>query len=46
MNAAAALMVAGQANDFTTGSALAADAIDSGRALAKLQQVVRLTQSL
>lgn len=46
MNAAAALMVAGQANDFATGSALAADAIDSGKALAKLQQVVRLTQSL
>lgn len=46
MNAAAALMVAGQADDFTTGCALAADAIDSGRALAKLQQVVRLTQSL
>lgn len=46
MNAAAALMVAGQANDFATGSALAADAIDSGRALAKLRQVVRLTQSL
>lgn len=46
MNAAAALMVAGQANDFATGSALAADAIDSGRALAKLRQVVRLTQTL
>lgn len=46
MNAAAALMVAGQVNDLTTGSALAADAIDSGKALAKLQQIVRLTQSL
>jgi len=46
LNSAAALIVSGLANDFSAGIAQAADAIDSGKALAKLQQVVRLTQSL
>jgi anthranilate phosphoribosyltransferase len=38
VNAAAALVVAGIAEDFRSGAELAARAIDSGAALAKLQQ--------
>ncbi len=36
LNAAAALIIAGQVNDLESGAALAAEAIDSGRALTKL----------
>jgi len=39
VNAAAALVVAGLAEDFRSGAHLAAQAIDSGAALAKLQQL-------
>ena len=39
VNAAAALVVAGIAEDFRSGAQLAAQAIDSGAALAKLQQL-------
>lgn len=39
VNAAAALVVAGIAEDFRSGAQLAARAIDSGAALAKLQQL-------
>jgi anthranilate phosphoribosyltransferase len=46
MNAALALVVAEQTNDFRTGFGLAADAIDSGRALTKLEEVKRVSNSL
>jgi len=46
MNAAAALMVSGLASDLETGIALAADAIDSGKALAKLNQIRKLSNQL
>jgi anthranilate phosphoribosyltransferase len=39
VNAAAALVVAGLAKDFRSGAQLAAQAIDSGAALAKLEQL-------
>jgi anthranilate phosphoribosyltransferase len=39
VNAAAALVVAGIAEDFRSGAQLAAQAIDSGAALAKLEQL-------
>ncbi len=40
MNAAAALLAAGKADDLAEGVALARDSIDSGRALATLEQLV------
>ena len=43
LNAAFALVAAGVANDVPAGIALAGDAIDSGRASAKLEQLVALT---
>jgi anthranilate phosphoribosyltransferase len=43
LNAAAALVVAGRAHDFSEGLALAAEAIDSGRARQKLQEFVEFT---
>jgi anthranilate phosphoribosyltransferase len=46
MNSAAALMVAGKSGDFTTAMEMAADAIDSGRALKKLEEVKRISNSL
>jgi anthranilate phosphoribosyltransferase len=46
LNAAAALKVAGLAADWQSGLALAADSIDSGRAIAKLDALVALTQPL
>lgn len=46
MNSAAALMVAGKAGDFRTGLNMAADAIDSGKALKKLEEVKRVSNSL
>ncbi len=46
MNAAAALVAGNQAADLKEGARLATEAIDSGRALAKLDELVRLSQSL
>jgi anthranilate phosphoribosyltransferase len=46
MNAAAALMVAGTADDFITAVDIAADAIDSKRAIVKLEEIKKITNSL
>ena len=46
MNAAAALLAANQAPDLKQGIRLAQEAIDSGRALEKLDRLVGLSQSL
>ena len=46
MNAAAALLAANQAPDIKQGIRLAQEAIDSGRALEKLDRLVGLSQSL
>jgi len=46
MNAAAALLAGNQAPDLKQGAHLAQEAIDSGRALDKLDRLVRLSQSL
>lgn len=43
LNAAAALIVASMAKDFKEGIKLAGGAIDSGSALKKLQELIRLT---
>lgn len=45
LNAAAGLVVAGKAVDLKTGAALAADAVDSGRAYALLQKVIDASHS-
>lgn len=44
LNSAAALVTAGKATDLKAGLALAAESIDSGAALAKLNQLAKLTQ--
>ncbi len=41
LNSAAAIVVAGQADDFSAAVELAADSIDSGRALAKMEALSR-----
>ena len=46
MNAAAALVVASKAKDIKDGIKLAAEAIDSGRALKKLEQLVEFTKKI
>lgn len=46
LNAAAALLVGGKANNLAHGVELAAESIDSGRALQKLEQLASLSQSL
>ncbi|MEW6163405.1 MAG: anthranilate phosphoribosyltransferase, partial [Nitrospirota bacterium] len=46
MNSAAALMVAGRTEDFNTAIAMAADAIDSGKASKKLEEIKRVSNSL
>ena len=46
LNSGAALMAAGQAVDLKTGIALAAEVIDSGRALAKLDALIALSARL
>ncbi len=46
LNSAAALLVAGVSADFTDAIVRAAEAIDSGKALAKLQQIKHLTNSM
>lgn len=46
MNSAAALMVSGKTGDFKTAFAMAEDAIDSGRASRKLEEVKRVSNLL
>jgi anthranilate phosphoribosyltransferase len=46
MNSAAALIVGGKAGDFKTALSIVADAIDSGKALRKLEEVKRVSNSL
>ena len=46
LNAAAALLAGNKAPDFKQGTRLAQEAIDSGRALEKLDRLVELSQSL
>ncbi|MBA7671702.1 Anthranilate phosphoribosyltransferase [subsurface metagenome] len=46
MNAAAALVASNRASDLNEGARIAEEAIDSGRALEKLNELVRLSQSL
>ena len=46
MNAAAALVVGGKAQDFKEGVALAAESVDSGAAAAKLAGLIALSQRL
>ncbi|MDI6891127.1 MAG: anthranilate phosphoribosyltransferase [Thermodesulfovibrionales bacterium] len=46
MNSAAALVVAGRAEDFRNGVAMAAEAIGSGRAIKKLEEVKKVSNSL
>lgn len=43
LNAAAALVASSKANDFAEGVRLAAESIDNGSAMAKLEQLVRFT---
>ncbi len=45
LNAAAALLASGLASDLHAGVALAAEAIDSGKALQRLKDLVRVSQS-
>ncbi len=45
LNAGAALVVAGKAADITEGAKLAADSIDSGKALAALEKLVEVSNS-
>jgi anthranilate phosphoribosyltransferase len=45
LNAGAALMVSGEADSIEEGIAIAADGIDSGRALEKLIEFINLTRS-
>ena len=46
MNSAAALVVAGKAKDFRGGAAIAAEAIDSGAAIKKLEEIKKVSNSL
>jgi len=46
INAAASLVVAGKAPDMATGIAMADDAIDSGKARIKLEQIIQVSQRL
>jgi anthranilate phosphoribosyltransferase len=46
MNSAAALMVAGKAEDFRTGLNIAAEAVDSGMAIKKLETIKKVTNSI
>lgn len=43
LNAGVALYIAGKADTFADGVALAADLIDSGKALAALEKVVEVS---
>lgn len=46
MNSAVAFIAAGKTEDFRTAFSMAADSIDSGRALKKLEEVKRVSNSL
>jgi anthranilate phosphoribosyltransferase len=46
MNSAAAIVIAGSAADFAAAKEIAAEAIDSGKALRKLKEIQRVTNSL
>lgn len=46
MNSAAALVVAGRAGDFKTALSIAAEAIDSGMAIKKLETIKKVTNSI
>jgi anthranilate phosphoribosyltransferase len=46
MNAAAAFVVAGKTEDLRDGVLIASDVIDSGNALRKLQEIVRVSNAL
>ncbi|MEW6142027.1 MAG: anthranilate phosphoribosyltransferase [Chloroflexota bacterium] len=46
LNAAAGMMVSGKANNMADGLAIAVEAIDSGKALGKLEALISLTQRL
>jgi anthranilate phosphoribosyltransferase len=46
MNSAAALIVAGKTENFKLAFSMAADSVDSGRALKKLEEVKRVSNSL
>jgi anthranilate phosphoribosyltransferase len=46
MNAAAALVVGGESSDLRKGVRVAAEVVDSGRAAAKLNALVKFTQSI
>ena len=46
LNASAALLAAGKSVDLKEGLSLAAESIDSGRALDKLEQFIRMSQRL
>ena len=46
MNAAAAIVAANRASDLKEGARIAQEAIDSGRALEKLDALIKLSQSL
>jgi anthranilate phosphoribosyltransferase len=45
LNSGAALLAAGRVDDLSAGIAAAAECIDSGRALRKLQELVELSNS-
>jgi anthranilate phosphoribosyltransferase len=46
MNAAAALVVAGKAEAFKDGMLIAADVIDSGASMSKLQEIIKVSHSV
>jgi anthranilate phosphoribosyltransferase len=46
MNAAAALVAGNQASDLKEGACIAEKTIDSGKALAKLDELIKLSHSL
>ena len=46
INSAAAIVVAGIINDFKTAADIAAETIDSGKALKKLEEIKKITNSL
>ncbi|HWR59902.1 MAG TPA: anthranilate phosphoribosyltransferase [Thermodesulfovibrionales bacterium] len=46
MNTAAALVVAGKADNFRDGALISADMIDSGNAARKLEEIIRVSNSL
>lgn len=46
MNSSAALVVGGKAGDFKDALLIASDAIDSGNALKKLQEIIKISNSL